>query len=78
MSNTLVDMSAKHAQGVVVGLLTVQLDPQLVGGPSEGHAPGGGRAWHGGAAEQHVAAQGLLQHGVPQAGETLAPVDTLV
>ena len=63
---------------MVVGPLTVQLDPQLVGGPSEGHAARGGRAGHGGAAEEHVAAQGLLQHGVTQAGDTLAPVDTLV
>ena len=56
----------------------MELDAQLVGGPAQGHAARGGRARHGGAAEQHVGAQRLLRHRVGEGRRALAPVDALV
>lgn len=57
---------------------TVQLDPQLVGGPSERDAPGGGGARQRGAAEENVGRQRRVGHRVAERGQPLAPVDALV
>lgn len=56
----------------------MELDTQFIGGPSEGHAAGGGRAWQGGAAEEIIRAEGLLGGRVAQGGKPLATVDALI
>lgn len=58
--------------------LTVEFDTELVGGPSKGHAAGGGRAWEGGAAEEDVGGEHRLSYRVAQRGKALSTVDALV
>lgn len=59
-------------------LLTVEFDAQLIGGPSEGDATGGGWAWEGRAAEEDIGAECRFSHWVDQRRKALATVDTLI
>lgn len=56
----------------------MKFDTQLIGGSSEGHTTGGRWARQGGAAEENISAQCLLNYRVIDGRKPLATIDALI